>query len=119
MVKAYGSITLVDISDLGTLSVTPESNFPDTIIYTPDSGTFFPDCNDSKRIQLAPRILYGAVSKSFGDSGITISWYRKDSGTEEDIDDSYEAVNGGNLEIFKMPLSLDAPSVTYVCKVKY
>lgn len=119
MVKAYGSITLVDISDLGTLSVTPESNFPDTIIYTPDSGTFFPDCNDSKRIQLAPRILYGAVSKSFGDAGITINWYRKKSGTEVPIDPSYEEVQDGNLEIFKMPLSSDVPSITYVCKVTY
>lgn len=119
MVKAYGSITLVDISDLGTLSVTPESNFPDTIIYTPDSNTFFPECNSSKRIKLAPRILYGAVVKSFGDQGITINWYRKNNGEEGGIDSSYEEVKDGNLEIFKMPLSSQVPSVTYVCEVEY
>jgi len=37
MAIAYGSITLVDIGDLGQLSVVPESNQPSTVIYDPNA----------------------------------------------------------------------------------
>ena len=35
-VKAYGSITIVDIGDLGTLSVHPEAYSPNSVIYDPN-----------------------------------------------------------------------------------
>jgi hypothetical protein len=35
--QAYGSITIVDLNDIGTLSIVPESNSPKTVIYDPNS----------------------------------------------------------------------------------
>ena len=40
---AYGSITIVDIGDLGELSVTPQSNQPIMVIYDPDSNSYSPN----------------------------------------------------------------------------
>ena len=35
----YGSITLVDLTDVGQLSVYPTSNMPLSIMYDPDQST--------------------------------------------------------------------------------
>ena len=34
--KAWGTITIVDTTDIGQFSVTPSSNRATTVIYTPD-----------------------------------------------------------------------------------
>ena len=53
----YGSITLVDITDSGQLSVYPTSNMPLSIIYDPDQNTYTPNWS-STNLTLTPVIYY-------------------------------------------------------------
>ena len=40
---SYGSISIVDVTDIGELSVYPKSNLPQSIIYSPDQNSFTPN----------------------------------------------------------------------------
>ena len=44
---AYGSISIVDVTDVGQLSVYPKSNLPLSVIYNPDQGSFTPNWGTS------------------------------------------------------------------------
>ena len=58
---AYGSITIVDIGDLGELSGTPQSNQPIMVIYDPDSDSYSPNWGDSNLVLTPVVVLYKKV----------------------------------------------------------
>ena len=66
MARSYGSITIVDIGDLGQLSVTPESNQPATVIYDPDNNSYNPDWTIKEdgsglNLYITPVVMYGTT----------------------------------------------------------
>lgn len=70
--KAYGSITIVDISDLGTLSVIPTSNHPSTVIYDPNTTNYTPDWSIDNLTLTASAYYSGtAVTPT------SVTWYKK------------------------------------------
>lgn len=71
-IQAQGQITLVDIGDLGELSVVPQSNQPTVIVYDPESNTYSPNWQ-SEHLILTPVIYYG--STSITPSSTTLRWY--------------------------------------------
>lgn len=71
--KSYGSITIVDITDIGEFSVQPTANLPLTVIYSPDQGTFTPNWADSP-LQLVPIVYYAGKQVTLGSTGLTITW---------------------------------------------
>jgi hypothetical protein len=40
---AFGSINIVDLNDIGELSVQPMSNLPLAVVYDPDQNNYTPD----------------------------------------------------------------------------
>ena len=79
---AYGSITIVDIGDLGELSVTPQSNQPIMVIYDPDSNSYSPNWGDSNLV-LTPVVYYGAQclldrTSTSKPTGLNISWQKQE-----------------------------------------
>lgn len=121
--KAYGSITIVDIGDLGTLSVTPESNQPISVIYDPNqgtNGTYVPDWTES-HLTLTPIIYYGGTQINAKDA--TVTWKRKvKSGSETNI----SSTNGESMDseskvltVNKNVLSETNSIITYICEVSY
>ena len=123
--KAYGSITIVDIGDLGTLSVYPESNQPSSMIYDPNQngGTYSPDWTTTN-LQLTPIIYYGGKQLNAADSGVSVEWTRKVGSNAEN---SIDAANGESMDAASKVLTVNKntlnPSgstiITYVCKVTY
>lgn len=118
MAIAYGSITLVDIDDLGQLSVVPESNQPGTVIYDPNIAIgqqYRPDWSVSNLI-LTPIIYYGGIQKFQGaDSGISVSWIKRIENTEENV----KSESNGNLVVNTNPFIEGATQITYICVVTY
>ena len=59
-ITSYGSITIVDITDVGEFSVYPQANAPQTQIYNPDSSgnnAFTPDWHDAN-VTITPKAYY-------------------------------------------------------------
>lgn len=74
---SYGSITIVDITDIGEFSVYPKCNLPTTVIYTPDSNTYTPNWQSNNLI-ITPVAYYAGVQQS---TGITWVWERQEGST--------------------------------------
>ena len=118
--QAFGQITLVDISDIGTLSVQPESNQPLTVVYNPDVSSYTPDWKTSNLI-LSPVIYYAGQQLLSGTKNLTVNWYEKlNTNTAEGHGTS---VAGQNFvcSIVTNPFSdnTGASSITYTCVVEY
>lgn len=122
--KAYGSITIVDIGDLGTLSVYPESNQPTSVIYDPNTngGTYNPDWSGTN-LQLTPVIYYGGTQIDAANAAISVVWKRKvGSGDENSISvEKGESMNDTSkkLTVNKNVLNSSNPIITYICIVTY
>ena len=116
MAIAYGQITIVDISDLGQLSVYPTSNQPYSVIYDPNaSGNNQYNPNWSvNNLKLTPVIYYG--NKEVQPTEATVNWY-KDSSTTAIT----SGVSGGILTVNDKTVLSPTGSklVSYTVKVNY
>ena len=74
---SYGSITIVDITDIGEFSVYPKCNLPTTVIYSPDSNTYTPNW-ESSNLVITPVAYYAGEQQS---SNITWVWERQEGTT--------------------------------------
>lgn len=118
MAQAYGSITLVDVSDLGQLSVVPESNQPLTVIYNPDNNSYFPNWRNENLI-LTPVIYYGGKELKYGDNGVTINWKQKVNSGDETAAITNGTISDGKLVINGNPFSNNNTIYTYIVTVNY
>ena len=111
---AYGSITIVDIGDLGELSITPTSNQPTIVVYDPNGPTYSPNWSTSNLV-LTPVVYYGGSALVNADqlspvTGLTITWYKQGSSTA--ISTNYQLTINTNV------LS-SVDYVTYIAKASY
>lgn len=121
-----GSITLVDISDVGTLSVTIEANQPAEVIYIEDTETWYPSWTEEKPLRLTANITYNGASVS---DRLNISWSCRrviKDGSNDEIDLSNETSTALNISdnpfIFKNEESEiigKVLAVEYICNVTY
>lgn len=79
MATSYGSITIVDITDIGEFSVYPTANSPRTQIYNPDSSThYIPDwsgSNPDTSLKITPVAYYASQNVS---TVAHYTWQRRD-----------------------------------------
>lgn len=80
MAISYGSITIVDITDIGDFSVYPTANSPRTQIYNPDLATYIPDWSgqDPDTSLVITPVAYYASQNVSTDSQVNYSWKRRD-----------------------------------------
>ena len=82
MATSYGSITIVDITDIGEFSVYPTANSPRTQIYNPDTPSYTPDWSTTN-VYITPVAYYASHNVS---TAATYSWKRRDgAGNEVDL----------------------------------
>ena len=115
MAIAYGQITIVDISDLGQLSVYPTSNQPYSVIYDPNASSgnqYNPDWSKTN-LQLTPVIYYG--NQQVTPTNSIVKWYKDNSTTaiESGITNGVLTVNSNVLTPSGNKL------VSYTVKVTY
>ena len=74
---SYGSITIVDITDIGEFSVYPKCNLPTTVIYSPDTNNYTPNWQ-STNLVITPVAYYAGTQQT---SNITWVWERQEGAT--------------------------------------
>lgn len=107
MATSYGSITIVDITDIGEFSVYPTANSPRTQIYNPDERVYIPDwsgTNPDTSLKITPVAYYASknVSTQIPVTGWT--WKRRDGAgnlTELGANESVITVDG-NTGVLKV-----------------
>lgn len=70
---SYGSITIVDITDIGEFSVYPKCNLPTTVIYSPDDNLYTPNWI-SQNLVITPVAYYAGSPVS---NNVSWLWERQ------------------------------------------
>ena len=116
---AYGSITIVDVTDIGELSVYPESNAPLSVVHDPNQNTYTPNWADNP-VKLTPIVYYAGKSLTASTAGLTVAWQRKDGIDTESSLTTGETVTDNVLTISANKLADSASGLlTYICTVTY
>lgn len=71
---SYGTITIVDVTDIGELSVYPGCNVPSTQLYDPNDGGFEPDWSTTN-VELEPFCFYAGTELEWSNLSL-ITWHR-------------------------------------------
>lgn len=118
--KAYGEISIVDLTDSRKLSAYLTSNQPNVVIYDPNNAVqYSPDWSQSNLV-LTPVLFLDNDSLGLTDSGVEISWKRQvGSGAESDLITG-EIVKDGVLTVSKNVLKdISSGLLTYLCTITY
>ena len=117
---SYGSITIVDVTDIGQFSVYPRANASKTQIYNPDRNQYAPNWDSSAggtAVTISPVAYYAGRNIT---SSATFTWQRRNGGGAASALIQGEAVSGQNLVINKNVLAnATGGLVTYVCTAHY
>ena len=113
----YGSITIVDITDVGKLSVFPTSNQPLTVVYNPDDHTYSPNWGSSNLV-LEANAYYNNTALTTTDA--TITWTKKVGiGSEEALGTGETVQNDGSLVVSQNKFTPTTSMITYIVHVAY
>lgn len=117
--KAFGSITITDITDVGRLSTYITSSQPQTVIQNPNNGTFTPDWSTSNLV-LTPIIYFNENQLTLPKTGLSVKWKRKEGSSAEAELIQGETVNDGVLTVSKNFLGqIQSGIITYIVSVNY
>lgn len=119
---SYGSITIVDITDVGEFSVYPQASKSQTQIYNPDQSgnlAYTPNWAESSNpLVITPVAFYAGKNKS----GVArYSWKKYINGTEVSFT-ANEVISGSRNEILTISanvLTVGVPIVTYEVTAQY
>lgn len=117
---SYGSITIVDVTDIGQFSVYPRADASKTQIYNPDANSYIPNwdtSNGGTKVTISPVAYYAGRNVT---TSATFTWQRRDGGGAASSLITGETVVGKNLEINKNVLAnATGGLITYVCTANY
>ena len=117
---SYGSITIVDVTDIGQFSVYPRADASKTQIYNPDANSYIPNwdtSNGGTKVTISPVAYYAGRNVT---TSATFTWQRRDGGGTASSLITGETVVGKNLEINKNVLAnATGGLITYVCTANY
>ena len=118
---SYGSITIVDITDIGEFSVYPKANGSRTQIYNPDANSYIPNWDTSVSggvaMVISPVAYYAGTPVT---NSTDYTWKRRIGTAEGDLITGETAGSNGVLTISKNVLAdIQAGLVTYVLYATY
>lgn len=117
MANAFGSITIVDMTDIGQFTTVPMSNAGIVMIYDPNaiSNNYTP-----ASMTLTPFTIYGGTTIANNDSNVSYSWYKRTDGTTFDYT-SPGTVSSTNssVSVTSSDFSGNNKIVTYYLKAEY
>lgn len=116
--EAYGGIAIIDVSDVGKLSVWLGSSHPLNVIYDPNTTPSYSPNWETKNLVLTPFVQLDAEMMSLNSNDLSFSWQRQIGSGEPTALVTGEKESGGVLTVSKNMLS-DADLITYICTVTY
>lgn len=117
-ITEFGSVTIVEISDNGQLSVLPTSNLPLSVIYNADQNTYIPNWQTNNLI-LNPVIYYNNSQLSYNETGLTITWQRREGIGEITNLTSGEDVINGDLVVSSNKFNPNISMISYIVSADY
>ena len=124
MTTSYGSITIVDVTDIGEFSLYPTSNMPLSVIYSPDDNGYTPNWG-TNNLTLTPVLYYAGNPLLPTASGVTITWSKRiGSAAATDIVGPFptaagETVANGVLTVAQNQFNTTVGLITYICTGTY
>lgn len=115
---AEGSVSIVDLTDRGSLTGYINTNQPRVQIYDSIQDVYSPDYTVPPHLVMTPLIYMDGTPLSLVDSHLTLTWKRKIGNTEYDLDTG-ESVAGGILTVSRNVLNSTTPYIIYVLHVAY
>lgn len=117
MANAFGSITIVDMTDVGQFSTVPMSNAGLVIIYDPNALT---SKYTPASMILTPYTLYAGVDYS-SNANVSYSWYKRADGASIDYSNPGSATStSSSINVNASDFtSVNAKSLTYYLKATY
>lgn len=121
---AYGSISIIDMTDLGEFSIQLSSNAPTSVSYDPDSNSYLPNWGTQNLI-ITPVVYYGGSEISLNDSGLRTIWTKQLNGSsaETQMDSNpqtgTEIVSGNVLTVSANKFIGDVVLITYRVEGRY
>lgn len=117
MANAFGSITIVDMTDVGQFTTVPMSNAGIVMIYDPNalSNRYTPST-----ITLTPYTMYGGVVVANSDTKISYSWYKRTGGAAFDYTNPGTVTSTNtSVSVASTDFSNNNKIVTYYLKAVY
>lgn len=113
---SYGTITIIDVTDVGQFSIYPYANGPNTQIYSEETETYSPDWDNdwNSCLRITPIATYAGQDKT---ADATIRWYVKGNSTPISTGGNYQ-ISGKDL-LIKQNIPLNSSYVVYVVKADY
>lgn len=116
---AYGSISIIDVTDIGELSVYPKSNSPLSVIYDPDQNVFTPNWGNNNLV-LTPSIWYAGESLTGNSTGVSVTWTRQEGTSSAQALTTGETVSSsGVLTVSANKFTANSTMLTYIVTVSY
>lgn len=118
-IQAFSSVSVVDLTDVGSINLYCTSNQPLSVIYDPNQNLYTPNWGSSN-LQITPVISYNGNPLSLTATGLTITFTKKEgSGTAMALG-SNETVSNGILTVNANKISSVASGLlTYICTIEY
>lgn len=118
---AFGSISIVDVSDVGEFSVQPMSNLPLTVVYNPNQNSYTPNWGSST-LTITPAIYYAGQALTPGTTvGLSVNWQKQIGvGAITDISSAAgETITNGALSVSQNQFASSSIMVTYIVTATY
>ena len=118
-IQAFSSVSVVDLTDVGSINLYCTSNQPLSVIYDPNQNLYTPNWGSSN-LKITPVISYNGTTLPLTSTGLTITFTRKEgSGTATTLT-SNETVSSGVLTVKANKISSVASGLlTYICTIEY
>jgi len=118
-IQAFSSVSVVDLTDVGSINLYCTSNQPLSVIYDPNQNLYTPNWGSSN-LKITPVISYNGTTLSLTATGLTITFTRKEgSGTATALT-ANETVSNGVLTVKANKISSVASGLlTYICTIEY
>ena len=115
---SYGSITIVDVTDIGQFSVYPRANSSKTQIYNSDANSYIPDWTSS-HIIIKPVAYYAGRNIT---ALASYTWKRRVAGgTEQNLitGEVYDSVKNELVISQNILGAINSGLITYICIANY
>lgn len=116
--SAFGSITIIDVTDIGEFSVYPMSNLPLSVVYSPDDNAYNPNWS-SNNLVLTPSVYYAGKALTLGTSGLSISWQKMTGITSTALNSNETTASNGVLTVKANQFSDASALITYIVTATY
>lgn len=125
MALSYGSITIVDVTDIGEFSVYPQCNLPLSVINDPNetgSNAYNPNWANNNLI-LTPVVYYAGERLTLPTTGLSVIW-KKQQGTGDAATitsgSGGHTITNGVLTVSQNQFSSNTPDMlSYICIATY